>query len=76
MNKAKDYPQHCNRCGRILKDKSSIKRGYGPRCWEIEHEEPDLIFLLKHGSPVKTEYGKYLELYKKQISKKFEKLVI
>lgn len=42
--------KRCNRCGRKLNDKISIARGYGPRCWELEHKQPDLIFLLLHGS--------------------------
>ncbi len=26
----------CNRCGRKITDKLSVKRGYGPTCWEKE----------------------------------------
>lgn len=24
----------CGKCGRALKDPRSIKRGYGPNCWQ------------------------------------------
>jgi hypothetical protein len=30
----------CGRCGRELKDKASIKRGFGPVCWaKVQAEE-------------------------------------
>jgi len=28
---------YCARCGRVLTNPKSIKRGYGPKCWERIH---------------------------------------
>ncbi len=39
----------CRRCGRTLKDKTSIKRGFGPVCWQRLQEEDN------HGQKNRTE---------------------
>lgn len=44
-----NHVERCLRCGRVLRDKVSIERGYGKRCWKKEHKNPDLIFLLRNG---------------------------
>ncbi|WP_245830911.1 DUF6011 domain-containing protein [Sediminibacillus massiliensis] len=31
----------CVKCGRELKDKRSIERGYGPTCWKKAQEEAE-----------------------------------
>lgn len=28
--------QYCGGCGRMLKDHRSRKRGFGPRCWQLQ----------------------------------------
>jgi len=29
----------CQRCGRELHDRKSIRRGYGPECWSVYQKE-------------------------------------
>lgn len=37
----------CKRCGRILKNKESIDRGYGTGCFKKIHEETEQIITLE-----------------------------
>ncbi|WP_407690330.1 DUF6011 domain-containing protein [Salipaludibacillus agaradhaerens] len=37
----------CSRCGRKLKDKKSVERGYGAVCWTKIQQDPDLIYFAK-----------------------------
>lgn len=34
-----DQYTQCGRCGRKLKDRKSVERGFGPVCWEKDLEE-------------------------------------
>jgi hypothetical protein len=43
MNEA----MQCARCGRKLKDKKSVERGYGAVCWTKIQQDPDLIYFAK-----------------------------
>ncbi|WP_096201913.1 DUF6011 domain-containing protein [Bacillus sp. FJAT-45350] len=74
MSTEKSEVVRCSRCGRQLRDKESISRGYGQICWAKEQEEPSLIYLLQNG-PVLTEFEQYKDLYRKQVEKRWEKVV-
>lgn len=74
MSAEKSEVVRCGRCGRKLKDKESVIRGYGKTCWAKEQDEPSLIYLLQNG-PLESEYERYKRLFNKQVEKQWGKVV-